>query len=111
MTMSPIVIDVSWMREAMALTDRVYWVGALDPSLRNFDIILKAVNGTTYNSYLVRGDQGVAVIDSVKERFFAVISATAACLTTMWAIFAFASNTTMRILCGPSNATCYWRWN
>jgi flavorubredoxin len=62
-------IDVSKTRDAVALSDRVYWVGALDPSLRTFDIILKTANGTTYNSYLVRGDQGVAVIDTVKEQF------------------------------------------
>ena len=62
-------IDVSKIQDAVALSDRVYWVGALDPHLRNFDIILKTANGTTYNSYLVRGDQGVAVIDTVKEQF------------------------------------------
>lgn len=61
---------------AAALTDHaveiapgVHWVGALDPHLRNFDIILKTANGTTYNAYVVRGDNGVAVIDTVKESF------------------------------------------
>jgi flavorubredoxin len=44
-------------------------VGALDPHLRNFDIILKTANGTSYNSYVVRGETGVAVIDTVKEEF------------------------------------------
>jgi flavorubredoxin len=62
-------VDVRKTKNAVALSDRVYWVGALDPTLRNFDIILKTANGTTYNSYLVRGDQGVAVIDTVKEQF------------------------------------------
>lgn len=63
------IVDVSKTRDAVTLSDRVYWVGALDPTLRNFDIILKTANGTTYNSYLVRGNQGVAVIDTVKEQF------------------------------------------
>lgn len=61
---------------AAGLTDRavelapgVHWVGALDPHLRNFDIILKTANGTSYNSYVVRGETGVAVIDTVKEEF------------------------------------------
>ncbi|WP_455219647.1 FprA family A-type flavoprotein [Kaarinaea lacus] len=63
------ILDVSKTRDAVALSDRVYWVGALDPTLRNFDIILKTANGTTYNSYLVRGSDGVAVIDTVKEQF------------------------------------------
>jgi flavorubredoxin len=47
----------------------VHWIGALDPGLRSFDIILKTANGTTYNSYVVRGSAGVAVIDTVKENF------------------------------------------
>ena len=46
-----------------------YWIGALDPHLRRFDIILSTANGTSYNAYLVRGEQGVAVIDTVKEAF------------------------------------------
>lgn len=54
---------------AVALSERVHWIGALDPSLRTFDIILKTANGTTYNSYLVRGSDGVAVVDTVKAEF------------------------------------------
>ena len=36
---------------AVEVRDRVHWVGALDPDLRTFDIILKTANGTTYNAY------------------------------------------------------------
>jgi flavorubredoxin len=54
---------------AVELAPGVHWVGALDPHLRNFDIILKTANGTSYNSYVVRGETGVAVIDTVKEEF------------------------------------------
>ena len=54
---------------AVPLSQRVHWIGALDPTLRNFDIILKTANGTSYNAYLVRGSNGVAVIDTVKEGF------------------------------------------
>lgn len=54
---------------AVEITRGVYWIGALDPHLRNFDIILKTANGTSYNAYLVRGETGVAVIDTVKEGF------------------------------------------
>jgi flavorubredoxin len=61
---------------AAALTDNavqiapgVHWVGALDPHLRSFDIILKTANGTSYNAYVVRGEHGVAIIDTVKENF------------------------------------------
>ncbi|MDD1622882.1 MAG: FprA family A-type flavoprotein [Methylococcaceae bacterium] len=56
---------------AVALSDRVHWIGALDPNLRTFDIILKTANGTSYNAYIVRGSEGVAVIDTVKEGFAA----------------------------------------
>lgn len=55
--------------QAVALSERVHWIGALDSNLRTFDIILKTANGTSYNAYLVRGSEGVAVIDTVKESF------------------------------------------
>jgi len=54
---------------AVELAPGVHWIGALDPHLRSFDIILRTANGTTYNSYVVRGTHGVAVIDTVKESF------------------------------------------
>ena len=54
---------------AVEIAPGVHWVGALDPHLRSFDIILKTANGTSYNSYVVRGDNGVAIIDTVKENF------------------------------------------
>lgn len=62
-------IDVSAHRNAMEIADGVYWIGALDPTLRTFDIILSTANGTTYNSYLVKGSEGYAVIDTVKENY------------------------------------------
>ena len=46
----------------------INWVGVMDPGLRVFDIVMETRSGTTYNSYLVRGDR-TAVIDTVKERF------------------------------------------
>ncbi len=54
---------------AIGIAPGVHWIGALDPDLRNFDIILRTANGTTYNAYVVRGSAGVAVIDTVKEEF------------------------------------------
>jgi NADH oxidase (H2O-forming) len=54
---------------AVELVPGVHWVGAFDPGLRSFDIILKTANGTSYNAYAVRGSDGVAVIDTVKEEF------------------------------------------
>lgn len=54
---------------AVELAPDVHWIGALDPHLRSFDIILRTANGTSYNAYAVRGTQGVAIIDTVKESF------------------------------------------
>lgn len=54
---------------AVEIAPRVHWIGAFDPGLRSFDIILKTANGTTYNAYVVRGSEGVAVIDTVKACF------------------------------------------
>ena len=54
---------------AIEVAPGVHWIGALDPHLRSFDIILKTANGTSYNAYVVRGETGVAVIDTVKEAF------------------------------------------
>lgn len=62
-------VDVSQHRNAVQIADGVCWIGALDPTLRTFDIILSTANGTTYNAYLVRGSEGVAIIDTVKENF------------------------------------------
>lgn len=52
------------------LAPGVHWIGALDPDLRTFDVIMKAEHGTTYNSYLVQGAEKCAVIETVKARFY-----------------------------------------
>lgn len=51
------------------LTDNVHFIGAFDPMIRTFDIIMKTANGSSYNSYLVRGSEGVCVMDTVKKEF------------------------------------------
>jgi NADH oxidase (H2O-forming) len=47
----------------------IHWVGVLDTQLRVFDVIMQARHGTTYNSYLVRGRDKVALIDASKGKF------------------------------------------
>lgn len=47
----------------------VHFIGAFDPRIRTFDIIMKTANGSSYNAYLVRGSEGVAVMDTVKKEF------------------------------------------
>ncbi|HHY46560.1 MAG TPA: FprA family A-type flavoprotein [Firmicutes bacterium] len=53
----------------MQIARDVHWVGVLDPQLRIFDVIVQARWGTTYNSYLVVGQEKVALIDTVKAGF------------------------------------------
>lgn len=48
------------------ISDRVFQVGALDPRLPYFDALMPTPYGTTYNSYLVRGEDKVALIDPVQ---------------------------------------------
>jgi len=64
-------LDVSRHRQAVEVAPGVHWIGALDPTLRTFDIILRTANGTTYNAFLVRGETGVAIVDTVKAEFAA----------------------------------------
>jgi NADH oxidase (H2O-forming) len=47
----------------------IQWVGVLDTQLRVFDVIMEAKHGTTYNSYLVRGRDKVALLDASKAAF------------------------------------------
>ena len=52
------------------IKDDLFWVGALDPNLRVFDIIMYTPYGTTYNSYVVKGSEKTAVFETVKAEFF-----------------------------------------
>ncbi len=51
------------------IKEGIYWVGAQNPDLRIFDVIMKTQWGTSYNSYLIKGSEKTAVVDSVKETF------------------------------------------
>lgn len=53
--------------KAVKVSDRVYWVGAVDWAVRDFHGYLTG-NGSTYNAYLVLGDAPV-LIDTVKGPF------------------------------------------
>lgn len=54
--------------ESIKLKDNVFWVGAKDPDLKVFDIIMKTEYGTTYNSYLIKGQKNI-LVETVKVRF------------------------------------------
>lgn len=51
------------------ITKDIWWVGVQDPGLEIFDVIMRTEWGTSYNSYLVKGSEKTAVIDSVKAEF------------------------------------------
>lgn len=55
--------------KALQIKDGIYWVGALDPDLRIFDVIMETKSGTTYNSYIVKGENKTALIEVVKAGF------------------------------------------
>ncbi|MBI5575984.1 MAG: FprA family A-type flavoprotein, partial [Deltaproteobacteria bacterium] len=53
----------------LTIAPGVHWVGAKDPALAIFDIVIPTEYGTTYNAYLVRGSEKTALIDCVKRPF------------------------------------------
>ena len=55
---------------AIKAMDDLWWVGVQDPDLRVFDIVMPSDWGTSYNAYAVRGAEGVALFETVKEKFF-----------------------------------------
>ena len=56
------------MMKAVKISDKVYWVGAIDWNLRDFHGYATH-RGTTYNAYLVLSDKPT-LIDTVKHEFY-----------------------------------------
>lgn len=54
--------------KAVKITDKVYWVGAIDWNIRDFHGY-STKRGTTYNAYLVLSDKPT-LIDTVKKEFY-----------------------------------------
>lgn len=52
------------------ITNDLYWVGNLDPELRVFDIIMFTEFGTTYNSYVLKGSEKIAIFETSKAKCF-----------------------------------------
>jgi len=50
----------------LELKANLYWNGVLDPELRTFDIIMHTEFGTTYNSYVLKGSEKTALIETAK---------------------------------------------
>lgn len=58
------------MLKPLEVTKDVYWTGALDKKLRVFDIVMTTEYGTSYNSYIVKGSEKTAVVETAKDCFF-----------------------------------------
>lgn len=55
--------------ETIQIAPNVYFIGVFDPDIRTFDIIMKTANGSSYNAYLIKTDEGVVIVDTVKLEF------------------------------------------
>ncbi len=56
--------------KTLQLNESLYWIGIQDHDLRVFDIIMETKFGTSYNSYLLKTDEGVILFETAKETFF-----------------------------------------
>ena len=54
------------------LKNGIYYTGVINPNLRVFDIIMKTEYGTSYNSYLIKGEK-IALVETVHEKFAKVM--------------------------------------
>lgn len=54
---------------AVKITEGIYSVGIQNPNMRVFDIVMKTDSGTTYNSYVVKGSEKTALIETCHEGF------------------------------------------
>jgi flavorubredoxin len=61
--------------KARQIKPNVYWVGAIDWDRRLFEALIPLPDGTSYNAYLVRGSQKVALIDTVDPSMTDVLMA------------------------------------
>ncbi|MEM2151661.1 MAG: FprA family A-type flavoprotein [Candidatus Bathyarchaeia archaeon] len=56
-------------RDVFKIAENVYWVGVRDWNRRLFDALIPLPRGTSYNAYLIAGDGGKALIDTVNPGF------------------------------------------
>ena len=57
-------------RHVEEIADSVYWVGVKDWDRPMFDALIPLPQGTTYNSYLIKGREKTALIDTVNPGFW-----------------------------------------
>jgi flavorubredoxin len=70
---------------AVKVSENIWWVGAIDWNLRDFHGF-EVPRGTTYNAYLVMGEGGIALVDTVKDGFVPEMLARIATVTPLESI-------------------------
>jgi flavorubredoxin len=61
--------------KAREIIQGIYWVGAVDWDRRLFDELIPLPDGTSYNSYLIKGSEKTALIDAVDPTMEQVLMA------------------------------------
>jgi flavorubredoxin/NADPH-dependent 2,4-dienoyl-CoA reductase/sulfur reductase-like enzyme/rubredoxin len=55
---------------SVKIKKNLFWVGALDYNLRVFDVIMHTDYGTSYNSYILKTDEGAVLFETAKAKTF-----------------------------------------
>lgn len=55
------------------IKENVYWMGGIDWDRRLFDSLIPLPDGTSYNSYLVKGSEKTALLDTVDPRMTEIL--------------------------------------
>ncbi len=53
---------------ALEISPGIFSVGASDPDMRTFDVVVPTAFGSSYNAYLVRGERATALVETVHEK-------------------------------------------
>lgn len=59
--------------KARKINESVFWVGVVDWDRRLFDGLVPTPDGTSYNAYLVKGEENTVLIDTVDPAFSSVL--------------------------------------
>ena len=54
----------------MEIKSNIFYCGVQNPKLRVFDIIMETPYGTSYNAYVVKGDEETALIETAKDSYW-----------------------------------------
>jgi flavorubredoxin len=63
-----VIIDKELIMKPKKIVDGVWWLGSVDWNRRLFDSLIPLPDGTSYNAYLVKGDQKTALLDASDPR-------------------------------------------